>query len=271
MKIPVLDTQNKEVGKAELPSQFNEQIRKDLIKKAVETIKANTRQSYGASPRAGLRQSAELSRRRHKYRGAYGHGISRVPRKILSRRGQQMYWVGAVAPGTVSGRRAHPPKAEKSWAKKMNTKERRMAIRSAMSATVDRKTVELRGHKVPENYPFVADASLENVQKTKDVIEAFRNLGFKEELERISVKKIRPGKGKLRGRKYKRKVGPLLVVSEKCGLQKAARNIPGVNVVLVNKLNAKELAPNANIGRCCIFTQKALDRLSKENLFGGSQ
>ncbi|MFW5990605.1 MAG: 50S ribosomal protein L4 [Candidatus Nanoarchaeia archaeon] len=271
MKLPVLDTKNNEVGKIELPSQFNEPVRKDLIKKAVEAIKANSRQPYGANPRAGLRQSAELSRRRHTYRGAYGHGISRVPRKILSRRGQQMYWVGAVAPGTVSGRRAHPPKSEKVWSKKMNVKERRMAIRSALSATVLKETVKERGHRVPDNYPFIAENGFENIEKTKEVIGTLNKLGFSDELERVSERKIRAGKGKLRGRKYKRKVGPLLVVSDKCNLQKAARNIPGVNVVLVHKLNAKELAPNASLGRCCIFTQKAVERLANENLFGGSK
>lgn len=271
MKLPILDTTNNETGKVELPSQFNEQRREDLVKRAVQAIQANARQPYGAQPGAGFRQSAELSRRRNSYRGAFGHGISRMPRKILSRRGQQMYWVGAVASGTVSGRRAHPPKAEKNWTKKINTKERRMAIRSALSATMDKETVQERGHRVPDNYPFVADNGFEDIQKTKEMLEAFRNMGFKDELERISVKKIRAGKGKKRGRKYKRRVGPLLVVSEQCNLQKAARNIPGVNVVLVNQLNAKELAPNANMGRCCIFTQKAIEKLSKENLFGGSK
>ncbi|MGM5482875.1 MAG: 50S ribosomal protein L4 [Nanobdellota archaeon] len=268
MKLPVLDITNKEVGNIELPNHFSSDIRSDLVKKAVQAINANTRQPYGANVRAGLRQSAELSRRRNTYRGAYGHGISRVPRKILSRRGQQMYWVGAVAPGTVSGRRAHPPKSEKVWSKKINVKERRKAIRSALSATVDKEIVKNRGHVLPDNYPFVIDEKFESIEKTKDVVSAFTNLGFGKELERVSKKKIRAGKGKLRGRKYKKKVGPLLVVSEKCNLQNAARNVAGVNVVLVNKLNAKALAPNANIGRCCIFTKKALDKLAKENLFG---
>ena len=47
-----------------------------------------------------------------------------------------MNWVGAFAPGTVGGRRAHPPKSEKIWSKKINKKENAKAIRSAISATL---------------------------------------------------------------------------------------------------------------------------------------
>ena len=72
-----------------------------------------------------MKQSAKLSKRRRAYRGSYGFGISRTPRKILSKRGRRLGWVGAVAPNTVGGRRTHPPKAEKIWREEINTKERR--------------------------------------------------------------------------------------------------------------------------------------------------
>ena len=93
---------------SKITARFNK-----LIKRAVLTLQNNKRQRYGANPEAGKKVSAALSKRRRKYRGSYGHGISRVPRKILSRRGTSMNWQGAFAPGTVGGRRAHPPKAEK--------------------------------------------------------------------------------------------------------------------------------------------------------------
>ncbi len=269
MNVPVLDQSNKETGKVELPEQFKEAVRDDVIKRSVLSMNSNSRQKYGAHPLAGKRHSAKLSKRRNTYRSSYGHGISRVPRKILSRRGKQMYWVGAVASNTVKGRKAHPPKAEKNWTRKINKKERRLAIRSALSAAVIRDQVLNRGHKVPSNYPFVADNGMEKLSKTKDVLSALGNLGFGEELKRVQFKKIRAGKGKSRGRRYKRKVGPLIVVSDVCELQKSARNIPGVNVEVVHKINTKTLAPNATIGRCCIFTQRAIERLAKEDLFMG--
>jgi len=267
MKVTVLNETKTEVRKIDLPRQFSEPVRKDLIKKAVVAIDANLRQPYGADPMAGKRASAELSRRRKKYRGSYGIGISRVPRKILSRRGTRMNWVGAFAPGTVKGRRAHPPKPEKIWSHKMNTKERRKAIRSALSATVIKAIVEQRGHKVPDVYPFLMDSKIENMEKTKDILTMLDKIGLGAELERVSLRKIRPGIGTMRGRKYRTKTGPLLVVSEKCKLMEAAKNIPGIDIVKVDKLNAKHLAPGVAVGRLTIYTDKAIERIEKEALF----
>ena len=51
------------------------------------------------------------------------------------RRGTQFMWVGALAPGTVGGRKAHPPKASKIWNLKINKKERAKAIRSALGGS----------------------------------------------------------------------------------------------------------------------------------------
>jgi large subunit ribosomal protein L4e len=267
MKLPIINATKTEVGKRELPPQFSEPVRSDIVKKAVQAIQANTRQPYGADPMAGKRASAELSRRRRKYRGSYGIGISRVPRKILSRRGTRMNWVGAFAPGTVKGRRAHPPKAGKSWSQKVNTKERRKAIRSAISATVVKALVQKRGHLVPESYPFILDSKVQDIQKTKDARALLQKIGLSEELKRVSVKKVRAGRGTMRGRKYRKKTGPLLVVSGRCGLIDAARNISGTDVVSVDKLNAGHLAPGVRLGRLTLFTEKAIDRLEKEHLF----
>src|SRR3989338_11129595 len=141
MKLKVISPEGKEDGSVTLPTQFSEEVRSDLIKRAVLAIQSHNRQPYGASPEAGKRASAKLSRRRRNYRGSYGLGISRVPRKIFSRRGTRMNWQGAFAPGTVGGRRAHPPKAEKIWWQNINKKERKMAIRSAMAATINKEAV----------------------------------------------------------------------------------------------------------------------------------
>lgn len=267
MKLSIINASKTEVSKRDLPAQFSEPIRSDLIKRAVLTIDANSRQPYGADPMAGKRASAELSRRRHDYRGSYGHGISRVPRKILSRRGTRMNWVGAFAPGTVKGRRAHPPKAEKVWSQKLNIKERRKAIRSALAATIHKELVSKRGHLLPDTYPFILDNSFEAIGKTKDIETALNKIGLKAELERVKEKKVRPGRGTMRGRKYRRKVGPLIVVSDKCKLMEAAKNIAGVNIVKVDKLNAKHLAPGVQAGRLTFFTAAAMDRIEKDMLF----
>lgn len=256
----------KEVGQTELPVQFLEPVREDVIRKAVLAIQNNKRQAYGGYEQAGKRHAVPLSKRRRKYRGSYGHGISRVPRKILSRRGTQFYWVGAFAPGMVGGRRAHSPKAKKNWAWKLNTKEKRKAIRSAMNASLNQNLVIQRGHLVPKNYPFILHEKAENINKTKDLLEALKKLGFKEETQRTSKRKTRSGKGKIRGRKRIAKRSLLFVVSDTKVIRKAAANLSGVEVVNVKRLNVELLAPGGHLGRATLFTTKALDLL-KTGLF----
>ncbi len=267
MELKIISIRNEEKGKKELPKQFNEKMRPDLIARAVLALQANKRQAYGASPEAGMRASADLSKRRRKYRGTYGIGQSRTPRKVLSRRGRRLNYTGALAPQTVGGRRAHPPKAEKIWEKKINKKENRKAIRSAIAATADPVIVKERGHVVPEAYPFIIEDSFEKLAKTKEIKKVLEEIGFKEELKRSMKKTIRAGKGKLRGRKYKKKKGILLIVSKECSLEKAAKNIPGVDIAKVNGLNAELLAPGAVPGRIALFTESAVAKLADEELF----
>ncbi|MDP4012758.1 MAG: 50S ribosomal protein L4 [Candidatus Nanoarchaeia archaeon] len=266
MKANYFDSTGKKIKQFDLPSQFSEEFRPDLIKRAVLAVQSNTRQAYGVAPRAGKRQHGKLSRRRRDYKSSYGIGISRVPRKILWHRGTQFGWVGAYAPHTVKGRVAHPPKAGKVWSEKINIKERKKAIRSALSATIDADIVKTRGHLFNE-LPTVIDSKIESLEKTHKVIELFNNLGLQDEVQRLQYRKIRAGKGKSRGRKYKTKTGPLLVVSGTCALTNAAENIPGVKVCNVRKLNAELLAPGTSAGRLTIYTDKALEIMEKEKLF----
>ncbi len=267
MKANLMDLAGKKIKEIELPIQFDTEYRPDLIKRAVLAIQSHKRQAYGAKCDAGMRQSAELSRRRRKYRGSYGHGISRVPRKIMSRRGIHFNWIAALAPGVVGGRRAHPPKAIKNYGRKLNISERRFAIRSAIASTVIKSLVEKRGHKVPNNYPFVIDSKFEAIKKTSDAKKVLLALGLDKELERSAIKKVRAGKGKVRSRRYKKRKGPLVVVSKNCAVTKSLFNIPGIDVVSVDSINTELLAPGTAPGRLTLWTQKALEKLDKEKLF----
>lgn len=267
MKLDIISKNMEKKGNIELPSQFNEDIRLDIIQRAVESEQSEKRQPYGASPLAGKRASANVSKRRRDYRGTYGIGQSRTPRKVMSRSGTRMNWVGAFAPQTVGGRRAHPPKAEKIWLKNINKKEKAFAIRSALSATVKKEMAEKRGHMVPQNYPFIIDNLFESLAKTSEVIDFLNSMGFEKELERSSEKKVRPGKGKNRGRKYKKKKGPLIVTADDCPLLKSAKNIPGVDAVKVSCLKTELLAPGAAPGRITLWTSAAIEKISKEKLF----
>jgi len=267
MKIQVLDLTGKKIGEQELPSQFNEPVRNDLIQRAVLALQTKRRNPYGAKPTAGKRVVTEISRRRRDYKASYGRGISRVPRKVLSRSGAHFNWEGAFAPGTKGGRRAHPPKAEKNQIEKINKKENKKAIKSAISASIIKDIVKQRGHKVPDNYPFIVEDKFENLKKTQEVKSALEKLNLKDELERCSKIKIRAGKGKMRNRKYVVKKGPLIVVSKPCALVKACSNILGIDITNVQSLNAEYLAPGSAPGRLTLYTQSAIKEIKEKNLF----
>ena len=126
--------------------------------------------------------------------------------------------------------------------------------------------VKKRGHITPENYPFALDKKFEELTKTKDVINALKAFGLEKELERSDKKKVRSGKGKSRGRKYKKANGLLIVVSKNSSIIKSANNIPGVDIVNVKNLNV-ELLGGEIPGRLTLWTADAIETLEKEKLF----
>lgn len=267
MELKIFSRENKETGKKRMPAQFSEPFRLEIIKRAVEAILSNRRQPYGTYPEAGQRHSVFVSKRRRRFKGVYGKSLTRTPKKVMSHNGAQFNWVGAQVPNARGGRAAHPPKAEKIWDRKVNDKERKMAIRSALSAALNAVLVKNRGHKAPATYPFLISNDFEAINKTKDFIKALLALGFEAELERASRKSIRAGCGKSRGRPYHKAKGPLVVVSGDCTLLKAAKNIPGFDAIEAKNVNAELLAPGCLPGRITLFTEGAVDVIIKEDLF----
>ena len=268
MKVPVFSVSGEKISEVELPEQFSEEVRPDLIKRAALAVLSAQHQPYGTDPVAGKRQGKALPKRRRKFGTTYGKGISRVARKILWSRGEQFGWVGARGAQTVKGLKAFPPKVEKVFVEKINKKERRKAIRSALAASANFDYVS-KIHKIESGVvlPIVVEADAEKLSKTREVYALLKKLKLSAELKRTKERKIRSGKGKMRGRKYKTKVGPLLIVSKPCKLEAAARNLVGVDVCEVNALNAALLAPGAEPARLTIWTLPALEKLKKEGLF----
>lgn len=253
----VFDLKGEEVKQLNLPQIFNTPNRPDVIKRAVVTIQSHKYQPQGRDPMAGKKNTAVS---RHA-----GLGIARVPR--LRERGQR----AAFAPGTVGGRSAHPPEAEKVIRKKLPKKEMRLAIRSAVAATGSKETVALRGHIVDDvpDFPLVVVDDFQSLKKTKDIEDALVSLGILADVFRVKEsRKVRAGKGKMRGRKMKQAVGPLLVISKNDGVAEAARNLSGVDVTSVENLNAELLAPGTHPGRLTLWTSSAFEKL--ETLFGGN-
>jgi large subunit ribosomal protein L4e len=176
---------------------------------------------------------------------------------------------GAFVPQTVGGRRAHPPVVEKIIHEKINKKERRLALMSAIAASGKQDVVSARGHRVGavKEFPLVVEDDLEKVRKTKETREIFKVIGIWDDILRAREKKIRAGRGKARGRKYKKKKGPLVIVSRNQGIYLGARNHPGVDIVEVENLSTEDLAPGTEAGRLVIWTKSAIERL--DALFGG--
>jgi len=263
--IPIFDLEGKKVGQTKLPSQFNEPVRPDLIRRAVLALQSHRLQPYGKDPLAGKRQGKATPKRRRKFGTTYGYGISRIARKRLWRRGGRFGWVGAFVASAVKGIKAFAPTPEKKLEEKINKKERRKAIRSALAASADSKLVKKR-HKFDGPVPLIVTDEIESITKAKDLANVLNKLNLEKELERAKQKKIRAGKGKMRGRKYRKKKGPLLIVSEDVPVLKAARSL-NIDATAVKNLNVSLLAPGAQPGRLTIWSKAALEKLEKEKLF----
>lgn len=247
----VFNLEGKKVGRIKLPSVFNTSLRPDVIKKAVVAIQTHRIQPQGRDVMAGKRTTAES--------WGVGHGIARIPRLKESRR-------AALAPGTVGGRQAHPPVVEKKIRKKIPKKERHLALFSAIAATGSKEIVAERGHiidEVPE-LPLVVTDDLQNLKRTQEVKDVFISLGVWPDIYRVKESiKIRAGRGKMRGRRKKVGVGPLIVISENGGIIEASRNLPGVDVAYVKDLNPELLAPGTHPGRLTVWTRSSIEELRR--------
>ncbi len=267
MEVSVLDLNGNRVGKIELPEVFKEKVREDLILRAFLATMSKKRQPYGTDKLAGKRTSAHYHGLRRYRWTMMNREMARLPRIHGKGAPLQMIWQARFVPGARGGRRAHPPKPEKVWEQKINKKERKKAIKSAIAATALKELVLKRGHKVEkiEELPIIVEDKLEEISKTKDLVKFLEVIGLKEEIERAKRKKIRAGKGKARGRKYKRRVGPLIVIAEDKGISKAVKNLPGFSVCKVENLSVEKLAPGGVPGRITIFTRSAIEKLREKN------
>ena len=259
-----------EMGKkVSLPESFNTTVRTDLVKLAVASARANRRQAYGSNAHVGKRKPMSGMKHSVEWWGK-GRGVSRIMRRTGQRRGAQN-------PHTLGGRRAHGPKVEKDWSRKLNRNERRLARNSALAATTDLEMVSNRGHRFADEIstlPIILGDYSENGKKidieafnlsggTRKVSAIFEALGLGDDLRRASNgRKIRAGKATMRGRVHKTPKSVLLVVANKDGLAKAARNLPGVDVVAAKDLSAEHLAPGGDLGRLTVFTKAAVEALN---------
>ncbi|MEM4625300.1 MAG: 50S ribosomal protein L4, partial [Candidatus Pacearchaeota archaeon] len=254
-------SENSEIKKEiELPKVFSYKIREDIVKRLFEVEK--TISPYAPSESAGRRHSASgrIRHIRHKWRTAYGRGISRVPRKTMWRRGTQFYWIGAEVSGTRGGRRAHPPKVEHfKKERKINRKEKEIAIKSCIAATANIEMIKKRYEKAKEikeirNLPIIIDSNLLKL-KTKEFTRVIK--GALGDLYNIAIKekKVRAGRGKMRGRKYKSYHGALIIHGD--GEEVKTKIIESKNF---REIKASDFYP---LSRLVIYTEKAIKEIGE--------
>lgn len=229
----------------DLPAVFGEAYRPDLIRKAVISIQSRRRQPHGTNPYAGINNSG--------LGWGSGRGASHVPRLKNSSRAVKV-------PQAVGGREAHPPKVEKILVRRINKKENRKALNSAIAASACEELVRSRGHRYNCELPIVLEDSLSELKRTKDVVTTLTALGIYGDVERSRTsRKVRAGRGKMRGRRYKQRTSVLIVTADSPLV--AARNLAGVDAVTVDELNAELLAPGTQAGRLTIWTKGALEKI----------
>jgi len=266
MKANLLSIEGKKLKEIEIPNFFGKRVREDLIQRILEVKKI--KQPYAPSSLGGNNYSASgvLKHHRHVWKSQYGRGMSRVPRKTMTRKGSQFTWVGATVPNTRGGRRAHPPKSISMMERgKVNKKELVQAILSAIAATASAKWVLNRYEtlfnkdqkKMPE-FPIIVESKLTTL-KTKEILVSLKKV-LGEEMFDVSIqkRKIRSGKGTFRGRKYKKNLGLLIVVGND---EKLKSN--GIDVSKVKTLGIEDLAKGVP-GRLTIYTEKAIKDLGEK-------
>ncbi len=252
-QVRVYSMEGEPLKTVDLPAVFRADVRADLIRRAVTAFQANRRQTYGPNPRSGMKHSVRWSGK--------GHGVSRVPRL---RDGS----TGAQAPGTVGGRRAHPPRLESNWTKKVNAHERALARNAALAALRDPKIVSARGHRFDAalSLPVILEDAIETLEPedgaTREGLGILERLGLRDDVVRAKAgRHVRAGRGKMRGRRVRTPTSLLFVVKEPSKVRRLFGNLPGVDVVTPASLNAEVLAPGGDPGRLAVFSEGALEIL----------
>ncbi|KAI8972273.1 ribosomal protein L4 domain-containing protein [Pilobolus umbonatus] len=242
-----------------LPAVFKAPIRPDIVNFVHTNMAKNKRQAYAVSDKAGEQTSAES--------WGTGRAVARIPRV----NGSGTHRAGQAAFGNMcrGGRMFAPTKTWRKWNIKTNLNQKRYATVSALAASALPSLVMARGHRIEkiEEVPLVVADSVQELTKTKEAVEVLKGIHAYVDVMKVSnSRKLRAGQGKLRNRRHRQRRGPLIIYNEDHGLVRAFRNLPGVELVNVRRLNLLQLAPGGHLGRFIIWTQGAFSLL--DDLYG---
>jgi large subunit ribosomal protein L4e len=244
-----------------LPTVFTSPIRIDVVQQVFVNMNKNRRQAYAVKNWAGHQVAAES--------WGTGRAVSRIPRvpgSGTSRSGQ-----GAFGNMCRKGRMFAPTKTWRRWHRKISKGQRRYATCSALAATSVPSLVLARGHRVEmvNEIPLVVnDGDLYKIAKTKEAVNFLSQIHADDDIHRVKdTRKLRRGKGKARNRRHVQRKGPLLVYqNEETKVVQAFRNIPGMEICHVTRLNLLQLAPGGHVGRFVIWAEDAFKSL--DSIFG---
>jgi len=253
--VSVYDEKGQSTGKSVvLPAVFRAPIRTDIVNFVHDQMRRNKRQAHAVSTKAGEQTSAES--------WGTGRAVARIPRV----RGGGTHRSGQGAFGNMcrGGRMYAPLKVWRKWHRKINLKQRRYALVSALAASGVPSLVLARGHNietVPE-IPLVLSDKVQDIKKTKEAVAILRKVGAWSDILKVYASKhTRAGVGKMRNRRTVMKRGPVVIYDKDNGVKKAFRNIPGVSLLSVERLNLLRLAPGGHVGRFVIWTESAFKKL----------
>ncbi|XP_026472916.1 60S ribosomal protein L4 [Ctenocephalides felis] len=242
-----------------LPAVFKAPIRPDVVNEVHVSMSKNHRQPYCVSKEAGHQTSAES--------WGTGRAVARIPRV----RGGGTHRSGQGAFGNMcrGGRMFAPTKPWRRWHRKINVNQKRYALVSAIAASGVPALVMSKGHvvdQVPE-LPLVVSDKVQELSKTKQAVIFLRRCKAWADVQKVyKSQRFRAGKGKMRNRRRIQRRGPLIIYNQDQGLKKAFRNIPGIELINVERLNLLKLAPGGHVGRFVIWTESAFKKL--DELYG---
>ncbi|EGR27166.1 hypothetical protein IMG5_201070 [Ichthyophthirius multifiliis] len=254
----------KQVGSVALPVVFTAPIRVDIVQRVHTDLNKNRRQVHGVKiskkGTAGMGHSAES--------WGTGRAVARIPR--VGGSGTNRSGQGAFGNQCRKGRMFAPLKTFRRIHRRVNVNQKRHAVASALAASALVPLVLARGHRVSniQELPYVFDDALENFEKTKQAVAFLKEL----ELTMMFLKLLKPKPQELVKVNLEtedinlEEVLQLFMENENATPTRALRNIPGVDVCNVNRLNLLQLAPGGHVGRFVIWTKSAFVKLNQ--LFG---
>ena len=260
--VSVQDLDGSSKDQIALPLVFSKTpLRPDVVRVVHTNMRKNHMQAHAVNENAGT-QTAAAS-------WGTGRAVSRIPR--VPGGGTHRCGQGAYGNMCRGGHMFSPMKTWRRWHRKVNLKEKRLAVASALAASAVPSLVMARGHVVDEvaEIPLVVSDAAQTITKTNKAVDLLKSIGvYADVAKSAKSKNIRRGKGKMRNRRYTCRKGPLVVVtSADQGLAKSVRNLPGVDVANVVRLNLLDLAPGGHLGRLCIWTKSAFAAL--DSMYSG--